>query len=331
MIINNINVPTNTCRQTQILKANDIPVLTIGRGSYIVNASIQSGLPTNLHIGQFCSIATNITFMLQIDKDYSRVSTSSDQLVAPLPNTILRSPHIIKGQIILQNDVWVGHNATIMGGVIVGNGAIVSTNAHVVKSVPPYAIVGGNPAKVIKYRFTEEQIADLLEIAWWNWSDQEIMERKPDFSIPIQEFIDKYRVPVSTIQRKKDIEENRILLFPDFDAPYPLWKRIVSEYCDKCRCGQVIGQLFLYMPEDSNTDRYLEELTAFLSENYDDSGDIYVQVGQIADESELFAISDYLVTSRVMETVRYTCLANKFRVKILSGADLPVVFSESQL
>ena len=61
MILNNISVPHNSCRQTQIIKYKDIPALTIGRGSYIVSASIQSGLPTNLHIGQFCSLATTYT------------------------------------------------------------------------------------------------------------------------------------------------------------------------------------------------------------------------------------------------------------------------------
>lgn len=331
MIINNISIPHNSCRQTQVLKANDIPVMTIGRGSCIDNASVQSGLPANLHIGQFCSLATNITFMLQTDTDYSRVSTSCDKLLAPLPTLLLREQHIVKGQIIIQNDVWVAHNVTIMSGVTVRNGAVLSVGAHIAEDVPPYAIVGGNPAKVIKYRFTDEQIADLLDIAWWDWSDREMMERKPDFSLPIQEFIDKYKRPVVAVKREKDIAGKRFLLFPDFDEPYPLWKRIVGEYCEKCCQGNVIGQLFLYMPEDGNTDRHIEELTAFLMENYDDSGDIYVQVGQIADESELFAVSDYLVTSRVNETVRYTCLADKFGVKVLSGADLPVVFSERQL
>lgn len=116
MIFNDICVPHNSCRQTLILKSGDASLMTIGRGSYIVGASMQCSLPVNLHIGQFCSLATDITFMLQIDKDYNRVTTSADQLVVPLPNVLLRDAHIIKGQIILQNDIWVGHNATIMGG-----------------------------------------------------------------------------------------------------------------------------------------------------------------------------------------------------------------------
>lgn len=328
MILNNISVPHNSCRQTQIIKYKDIPALTIGRGSYIVSASIQSGLPTNLHIGQFCSLATNITFMLQIDKDYKRVSTSSDQLIAPLPNELLKETHPIKGQIIVQNDVWIGHNATIMAGVKIGNGAIVSANAHVVKDVPPYAIVGGNPAKVIKYRFTEEQIEDLQKIAWWDWSDAELMDRKEDFSLPIQEFIDKYRVSTSIEIPEKDSNENRkrMLFFPDFGLLHPLWKRVVREYCEKCSSGEMQDELFIYIPENKFTNKWIEELEAFLNDNYDGSGNIYVQVGQVEDEEELFAMSDCLITSRNFDMVHYTCLADRYNLEIISAADLPRIF-----
>lgn len=327
MIINNISVPHNSCRTTQIVQTKDCPLITIGRGSYIVSASIQSGLPTNLHIGQFCSLATDITFMLQIDKDYNRVTTSSDKLVAPLPNVLLEDVHRIKGQILIQNDVWIGHNVTIMSGVKIGNGAIISANAHVVKDVPPYAIVGGNPARVIKYRFTEEQIEDLQNIAWWDWSDEEIIERKPDFSLPIQDFIDKYKTERKPlIKEADDINNKRMLFFPDFGTLQPFWKRVIREYCEKCQSGNILGQLYLYIPENEETDRNLDELEKFLNENCDGSGDIYVQVGQIQDVEELFANADCLISSRHNDMIRYSCLADKYGVKIISAADLPTVF-----
>lgn len=79
-----------------------------------------------------------------------------------------------KGDITIGNDVWIGHNATIMAGVTIGDGAIIATNATVVKDVAPYSIVGGNPAKEIKKRFSEEVIEQLLEIQWWNWDIEKI-------------------------------------------------------------------------------------------------------------------------------------------------------------
>ena len=71
---------------------------------------------------------------------------------------------VTKGDVVIGNDVWIAENVTIMSGVNIGDGSI---SSHVVKDVLPYSIVGGNPAKFIKYRFSEEQIRSLLEIKWW--------------------------------------------------------------------------------------------------------------------------------------------------------------------
>ena len=330
MILNNISVARNAARgATMAASHNDIPIVTVGRGSCIENMSVRCGLPVNLHIGQFCTLAGDITFMLQVGRDCSRVTTSDDQLVALLPGAILNAPRTIKGQIILQNDVWVGHGATVMGGVLVGNGAVVAVNSHVVRDVPPYAIVGGNPARIIKYRFTEEQIADMQDIAWWDWRDAVLADRKPDFALPIQEFIDKYR-PERPRGRgpARDTDLRRILLVPDFGSASPLWERVIEQYCDRCRQGSVPGQLYIYLPEDEKTDQNLERLQALLKEFYDGDGDIYVQVGQIADESELFEAADCYVTTREEKTVYHSCLACRFGVKILSGADMPCAFGE---
>lgn len=86
--------------------------------------------------------------------------------------------------ITIGNDVWIGRHCTIMNGVTIGDGAIVAANATVTKDVPPYAIVGGMPAKVIKYRFSQEIIDRLLEIKWWNLPDEEITKRVDLFHIP---------------------------------------------------------------------------------------------------------------------------------------------------
>ena len=77
-----------------------------------------------------------------------------------------------KGNIIIENDVWIGAKSTIMSGVKIGNGAVIGATATVTKDVPPYAIVVGNPGKIVKYRFTEKQIELLLKISWWNWDEE---------------------------------------------------------------------------------------------------------------------------------------------------------------
>ena len=97
-----------------------------------------------------------------------------------------------KGHVIIENDVWIGHGATIMNGVTIHSGAVVSAMAVVTKDVPPYSIVAGNPAKIVKYRFDPETIDKLLNIDWWYWPREIICERKDDFKLSINEFVSKY-------------------------------------------------------------------------------------------------------------------------------------------
>ena len=78
------------------------------------------------------------------------------------------------GDVIIGNDVWIGNNVTILSGITIGDGAVIGCNSHVVKDIEPYSIYGGNPAKLIKLRFTQEQINKLLKIKWWNWDDDKI-------------------------------------------------------------------------------------------------------------------------------------------------------------
>jgi len=95
----------------------------------------------------------------------------------------LKTPRY-KGDIVIGNDVWIGYGVTILSGVTIGDGAIVAANSCVVKDVPPYSIVGGVPAKVIKYRFDDETIGKLLKIRWWDWDEQKIRDSVKDMPNP---------------------------------------------------------------------------------------------------------------------------------------------------
>jgi carbonic anhydrase/acetyltransferase-like protein (isoleucine patch superfamily) len=85
----------------------------------------------------------------------------------------------IRGDILIGSDVWVTFGSYVLSGVTIGDGAVVATGSVVTKDVPPYAIVGGNPAKLIRLRHSEEQIAELLEIRWWDWPEEEIRKAVP--------------------------------------------------------------------------------------------------------------------------------------------------------
>ncbi len=95
-------------------------------------------------------------------------------------------------RITIGNDVWLGKNVTVTNGSNIGNGVIAAAGAVITKNVPDYAVVAGVPARIIRYRYTAEQISRLNQIAWWNWTDELIRERYEDFYLDIDDFLRKY-------------------------------------------------------------------------------------------------------------------------------------------
>jgi virginiamycin A acetyltransferase len=132
-----------------------------------------------LIIGKFCMIAPGVTFIMnganhKMDGITSYPFSLFGKGWEKVMPTIEGLP--IKGDTVIGNDVWIGTNATIMPGIHIGDGAIIATNSTITKDVEPYSIVGGNPAKEIRKRFTDDKIKELLEEQWWNWDIEKITE-----------------------------------------------------------------------------------------------------------------------------------------------------------
>lgn len=148
----------------------------------------------NVYIGSFCSIASNIKIYLGGNHRHDWVTTFPFGVIEKSIFTKYDGEGVVKsnGDVIIGNDVWIGSNVTIMSGVTIGDGSVIANNSHVVKSCEPYSIIGGNPAKLIKYRFEDEVLKSLLRIKWWDWSDTMINDNLPLLcSNNIQEFIEK--------------------------------------------------------------------------------------------------------------------------------------------
>ena len=151
------------------------------------------GEDAKLKIGSFCSISDNVTIYLGGGHRTDWVTTYPfGHINKTIFNKFSGVGHPkTNGDVVIGNDVWIASNVTIMSGIKIGDGAVIAANSHVVKDVEPYSIVGGNPAKLIKYRFPQEQISKLLEICWWNWDDTRINNESSLLcNQDIQSFID---------------------------------------------------------------------------------------------------------------------------------------------
>lgn len=131
-----------------------------------------------LKIGRFCSISEGVTILLGGEHCYDWVTTYPFSAVCIDARSFQGHPRS-KGPVVIGNDVWIGYRATILSGVTIGDGAVVGAGSLVAKSVPPYSLVAGNPARLVRYRFSDEQIAALLRIRWWDWPIEKIREGWP--------------------------------------------------------------------------------------------------------------------------------------------------------
>jgi len=132
----------------------------------------------SLRIGKFCSIACGAKFLFA-SANHTQASVSTypfpiffEEWDLDIGDVTSAWDH--KGDIVIGNDVWIGYEAVVMAGVTIGDGAIIGARAVVTKDVPPYTIVGGVPARKIRRRFSDNVIARLLELKWWDWPAEQI-------------------------------------------------------------------------------------------------------------------------------------------------------------
>lgn len=158
---------SNKHNYTTLKSLTNIDLIKVGVKTYgELNVNSSNNI-SKLYIGNFCSIASDVLFLLNSEHPLNHISTY------PFKVKVLSesSESLSKGDIVIDDDVWIGCNSTIMSGVHVGQGAVIAAGSVVTKDVPPYAIVGGVPAKVIKYRFSNDIIKYLMRLDYSSLSE----------------------------------------------------------------------------------------------------------------------------------------------------------------
>jgi acetyltransferase-like isoleucine patch superfamily enzyme len=167
----------NSHNQTLPIAKFDTNLVSVGIGTYGELNVVSFSNDCKLKLGNYISIAQEVTFLLNVEHYTNHISAYPFKVKTL---HIQKAEAFSKGDIVVDDDVWIGYGATILSGVHIGQGAIVAAGAVVTKDVPPYAIVGGVPAKVIKYRFSEEIINELLKVDYSKLTEEQIKDHIDD-------------------------------------------------------------------------------------------------------------------------------------------------------
>lgn len=187
----NINHQTKIAYSKDILNnPNHLPI-SFGEYTYGTPQILSTYMPCGVDVGKFCSIAPGVKIVLDLEHRTDWVTTYPFPISQDFPEaaSIIGHP-CAKGDVHIGNDVWIGMDAVILSGVTIGDGAVVGACSLVTKDIPPYAIAVGNPAQVIKFRFSDDVIERLLHIQWWNWPIEKIRRYIPVFCADPQQFFE---------------------------------------------------------------------------------------------------------------------------------------------
>jgi Hexapeptide repeat of succinyl-transferase len=168
--------------------------VTVGRRTYGLTSRsfFLPAAAAPIRIGAFCSFGPEVLILGR--------ANHATELVSSFPfRTLMLRPGAenvdarARGPVTIGHDVWVGARAIIMSGVTVGSGAVIGAGAVVAKDVPPYAIVVGNPAELVRHRFPPDVVEALLSIAWWDWADEKIARFETELYGDVRAFIEAAR------------------------------------------------------------------------------------------------------------------------------------------
>lgn len=325
--------------------------LTLGRRTYVSSSFIREDAAyEHIFIGNYCSISDDIRFLIggnhymDFLTDYPMGLVFGSAVDCNSCDFKGVSRNVNKNYIIIGHDVWIGHGVTILDGVHIGNGAVVAAGAVVSRDVPAYAVVGGVPARVIRYRFPEELVPKVNGIKWWYWDEEDIIANQRYFHTEnIRAVIAaKYNEKANALVDNEYVREleaykkegYKIALFePDFNDKFvkydgkTLNERVIDQFVAASMTKKIMLILKFTREEIRIHQAEIVELLEKSIKKYNASPKIDIQVGNgIIDY--LVQNIDYVVISHkenIMEVIDY---AVDYGAQILSGFALHI-FDES--
>ena len=281
----------------------DYYCLTIGKNSYISGMSVDSGAErAHITIGRYTSIANRVVVEIGLNHDHHLVSNFPFRDFDPgIDSSHTDINHYYENNqyhLIIGSDVWIGEGVQILGGVHIGDGAVIGMGAVVTKDVPAYAVVVGNPARVVKYRFSEDTIRRLEQIRWWNWDDQLIQKRRPEMDDP-ESFALKYSDD-KQLERTVVKSDNPVFYYVlDADSAAPLWDKVLSSFM-KAYKNNASMALLIDVPDRIASLTSAEGINALLDRCAGECAGLYIRKGGDGhDCSDLFRSDIYVAGADV--------------------------------
>ena len=346
----NISFSDNTfAPKIRRIKEKNFICATLGECSYVVKCSIEyetDKKPPHILIGKFCSLAENVSFFAGLNHEYKNAVTTYPFDVDFVIEKILTGAEIThssyipkqkrydnRHQIILGNDVWIGRESKILGGVTIGSGAIIGSNSVVAKNIPPYAIAVGNPARIVKYRFDNETVKKFMQIRWWNWDIKKIYDNVKTL-YDVENFLSKFYTDVATAEisipekiKSALAQDYKIYqCVADFTAENSLLKRIVTGFC----LSDYKKSLLVIWLDKNFTEKDLKNIAEVVQLFGTDAGE-HILTLQEKISPQILKLATHFITTR--EFINIDCLDFLYdtKVKIISALDEKIFENESAL